>query len=337
MRWLEKQREFDPTFRLHCNLVGTTTALILGGLAAAGSVGGAAIGANASKSVASTQASAAQQAADIAQAAGTSANQTNAETYNKQITALQPYVDAGTNGLDALKTALAPGGSLSQQFSFDPSKIADNPDYQFQLNEGLKAVQRAASATGTLGSGGTLKALTQYSQGLASNEIGQAYQQALSTFGTNRNSAVQNLSIPLSLGQYGTSGVLNALSSYNNLYSQNSLGTAQIVGNDLTSKANAQAAGTVGSANAYGGALGNLSNLAQTYALLSSLQQPQQTIAPGGQLPNTNTRPSSAQALAPYVTPYSAPAPAPSAWNAGSPYLPQPGSGGYLGSMYGFQ
>jgi hypothetical protein len=45
-----------------------------------------------------------------------------------------------------------------------------SPGYQFRLSEGLKAVERSAAARGMLHSGGTLKALQRYGEGLASSE-----------------------------------------------------------------------------------------------------------------------------------------------------------------------
>jgi hypothetical protein len=50
----------------------------------------------------------------------------------------------------------------------DPSQIANDPAYQFQLGEGMNAIQRSAAARGTLLTGGTLKGLERFGQGLAS-------------------------------------------------------------------------------------------------------------------------------------------------------------------------
>lgn len=309
-------------------------ALIAGSAISGGAaLASGAIGASASKSAANTQAAAGQQAADLATQAGQTANAKIGDVLSQQQSLLAPYSTAGTQGLDALSKAIAPGGSLTQQFQFDPSQIANNPNYQFQLQQGLQAVQRASAASGTLNGGGTLKALDQYSQGLASNEIAQSYQQALSTFNTNRNSAVQNIALPIQAGEYGTSGQQSALQNYGNLFSQNTIGTAQNVGNDLTQKANAQAAGTVGVANAYSGALGGLASSASSYALLSALTGAQQpTLATGTQVPATSTLPAgySPAQLAPSY------AAAPTAFpTANAPYNPatfgSPYAGGYLG------
>lgn len=46
------------------------------------------------------------------------------------------------------------------------------PGYQFQMDQGLQAVNRSASAAGMLPSGNTLAAATQFGQGLANQEYG---------------------------------------------------------------------------------------------------------------------------------------------------------------------
>jgi hypothetical protein len=68
---------------------------------------------------------------------------------------------------------------------FGGINLPDDPGYQFRLSEGLKGIERSAAARGTLLTGGTLKALGQYHQGLASQDFGDAWQRAMNTFQTN--------------------------------------------------------------------------------------------------------------------------------------------------------
>lgn len=87
--------------------------------------------------------------------------------------------------------------------------LTQDPSFQFRLKEGQKALERGAAARGTLLTGGTLKDLGDYSQGLASTEyanvderrfrdwatgLDRAFRQdeagfgrALNTWGTNYN------------------------------------------------------------------------------------------------------------------------------------------------------
>ena len=54
----------------------------------------------------------------------------------------------------------------------DPSSIQKTPGYQFQVDEGNRAITRSAAAKGALNSGGILAELAKYGQGMASTEYG---------------------------------------------------------------------------------------------------------------------------------------------------------------------
>lgn len=175
------------------------------------------------------------QAINRVDAATANANTTLGGVLDKETANLQPYLDAGKQGVTSLAGALAPGGSLTTQFSGpNPQDISSTPEYQFQLQEGLKALQRSASATGSLGTGGTLKAITQYGQGLASTSYQQAYNNALSTFNTNRNNTFQGLTTLANIGQTGTANYNNTLQNFGNNSSTNLLGAGIYGGNALT-------------------------------------------------------------------------------------------------------
>ncbi len=82
----------------------------------------------------------------------------------------QPFHDAGVAATNQL------GGvyGLPGYKSVDLSKtIANLPGYQFQLNQGVQAIDRSQAARGLLDSGATGKALAQYGQGLAQSYSGQ--------------------------------------------------------------------------------------------------------------------------------------------------------------------
>lgn len=143
--------------------------------------------------------------------------------FNQTQQNLSPYVQAGTPGVNQL-TALTTGSPASQQ-----AALAGTPGYQFALQQGLNGVTNKATATGGVGGGNTLKALLSYGTGLAD----QTYQ-----------SAVGNAYNLASLGENAAAG-LGSLGQTN----------ASNIGNLLTSGAAAQAAGTVGSANAIGAGL----------------------------------------------------------------------------------
>jgi hypothetical protein len=68
---------------------------------------------------------------------------------------------------------LDPNNELNARFQFNPD---EDPGYQFRLAEGQKALERSAAARGGLNSGGTLKALARYSQGVASDEFQRSFE-----------------------------------------------------------------------------------------------------------------------------------------------------------------
>lgn len=77
-----------------------------------------------------------------------------------------------------------PYGEAAPEFTpFSQSMFTETPDYQFRLDEGNKAIDRASSARGNFYSGAALKEATQYGSDLASNEYSNAY---------NRYNADQN-------------------------------------------------------------------------------------------------------------------------------------------------
>ncbi len=74
----------------------------------------------------------------------------------------------------------------------NPADIANDPAYQFRLAQGEKGLQRSAAAHGTLLTGGLLKSLANYDQGLASEEASKQFDRALAAYNTNRSTNDQN-------------------------------------------------------------------------------------------------------------------------------------------------
>lgn len=86
---------------------------------------------------------------------------------------LNPYISGGAAAMNQLSAAMGPGGSLTTPFT--ASMMGQySPAYQFQLQQGTQAAQRAAAAQGLTGSGGTAKALQRYTQDYAGTAFGNA-------------------------------------------------------------------------------------------------------------------------------------------------------------------
>lgn len=245
---------------------------IIGGAISAGSnILGGLLGSSAASKAAAAQQAAAAKASGLAGAAGTQAqdfqtNQLAGENANSQ-----PFIQAGQGATSQLSSLLAPGGQLTQgygQFNAPTAEQAQNtPGYQFQLQQGLNALQNSAAARGGLLSTGTAKNLENYSQGLASTNYQNAYSNALNayntnfnTFNTGQNNLYNRLSGLAGQGANSAANLNSVQQQGTNNLSNILMGTAQTQGQDLMGGANAQAAGIVGSNNALVGGLTGAAN-----------------------------------------------------------------------------
>lgn len=143
------------------------------------------------------------------------------------------------------------------QFPDDPNTGLDafeaSPGYQFRLDEGMKAIERAASARGLRLSGSALMDAARFNQGTASNEFGNFYNRTMNDYGRQYGEAMDSrnlLSSIAGLGQTATQQQLGAGTNFANATSGN-----------LLNMGNAQAAGYQGMANAVTGGINNLSNI----------------------------------------------------------------------------
>lgn len=147
-------------------------------------------------------------------------------------------------------------GSLTKPFSLQDFQAS--PAYQFNLDEGTKALNKASAARGQYYAPATLQGIAKYSQGVASNEFQNAY----SNYNTNLNNVWNRLSTLSGGGQ-------NAAANLGTNASQ----VAGQVGNNITGGANATAAGQVGAANALSGGASNAYNAYLTQQILGQNQQ----------------------------------------------------------------
>lgn len=160
-------------------------------------------------------------------------------------------------------TGIAPG-SLLKPFGMEDFQAS--PAYQFNLEQGQQAINKAAAARGKFYAPGTLQDVSRFSQGLASNEFQNAY----SNYNTNLNNIWSRLSGLSGSGQ-------NAAANLGG-FAQN---TAGQIGNNITGAANASAAGTVGSANAINQGLGSAYN---SYLMQQILAGNQGSTVPGANM-----------------------------------------------------
>ena len=214
--------------------MGVEAALISAG----GSLLGGAMGASASKKAGQQQAAAMDRAAQIQR-----------EIYNQQRADLAPYRE---QGYTALKDISAMKPYFTGQFEDYRSQYLD-PSIAFRLGMGEQTTQRAANVAGGGLSGNTLRALQDYSQGLASTEYGNAFNR----FQQERTNIYNTLANIAGMGQ----GAVNTGVQAGQTMGQN-LGQLEV------GKGQAESAATIGSANAWSNAFNNAGNMYMLSSLL---------------------------------------------------------------------
>lgn len=143
---------------------------------------------------------------------------------------LAPWREAGGAAIGAGAAMLQPG--------YDHTT---SPGYQFRLSEGTRAVEGSAAAKGQLMSGGTLKDLTRFSQGVAAGDFNDQF---------NRQMAI-------------ASGGQQAATSGAQMGQQSAAGIADL----YTQQGNARASGYIGQANAIGQTLGQIAQIGGMIAM----------------------------------------------------------------------
>lgn len=125
--------------------------------------------------------------------------------------------------------------------------LQQTPGYQFQLQQGQQSALNSAAARGSLLSGGSLKALERFGQGLASTSYNDAWNRAQTAYANafNRNTTQQN-NLYSRLSGVSNSG-LNAAQSAANVATSNNSTQNQNLQNNSNSQQ--QAAYNQGNAN----------------------------------------------------------------------------------------
>jgi len=159
-----------------------------------------------------------------------------------------------------------PGGYFTHQFNAGDLNANMAPNYEFMKSQGQGATQNMNAATGGLLSGNTLKAISDYT----TNYAGNAYQQAFQNFTSNQQNIFSRLADVAGIGTSANQTSANAGSN-----------AARGMSDTIVGAGTAQAAGTVGRANAMSG---GLQNAASWYALPQIMKWggPQAGAAPGG-------------------------------------------------------
>jgi len=210
------------------------------------------MGADAAGDAASTQADAADRAAQL-----------QYEQYKQTRKDQMPWLEAGKSALNKL----IPLASDYTPFGMD--QFQADPGYAFRMSEGMKGLERSAAARGGLLSGSMLKGIQRFGQNLASDE----YTNAFNRYQTERNARLAPLQSLAGVGQTTAQQI-----------GQSGQTMASNVGQTMQAGAAARASGYVGQANALTGALNTGLNYYQNQQLMNRLtpQQPAPITYGGG-------------------------------------------------------
>lgn len=133
----------------------------------------------------------------------TGENSSIAQLYNAA-TQFQPFQTAGVNATNMTSNALGLNGADGTKAA--QSAFQTGPGYQFAVDEGMRGAERAASASGMLGSGNLYDELMKRGQGYANQEYG---------------SWLDRLNGLSSQGLQGASGVASAYGKMADVYGNN--------------------------------------------------------------------------------------------------------------------
>lgn len=228
------------------------TALISGGISAAGSLASGYLQSNAASNASQAQVQMQQQALAQQKALYEQGLQTQSGYVGQAQTTLNPFINAGQSVLPTLQGLITPGANQN-------ALLAQTPGFQFASQYGTKAAQNALAARGQGASAGPLAtAISQYNNGLAQNTW-QSTVGALQNYAGLGGNAAGNLA-----GIFGSAG--NAA-----LGQSVSAGNAQA--STLTNQGNAQAAGILGQANALTNGISGVTSAGSNALLFNALGQ----------------------------------------------------------------
>ena len=141
----------------------------------------------------------------------------------------------GVTGMAGYPTA-QPNQAVPATNDNDPfADFYASPDYQFRLNEGMKAIERSAAARGNLRSGATMKSLGNYAQGVASSEYGNYVNRLASLAGIGQQATQDSAQ----LGQNFAGNMANIYTNAGNARASAYANTGSAINQGITNVASA--------------------------------------------------------------------------------------------------
>ncbi len=157
-------------------------------------------------------------------------NSTINQQYNQSQTAFNQQQAAYNQAQDLYNQYSAKGPATAADVS---NIITNQPGYQYQMSQGINAIQNAAGATGALNSSNLLNNLNNFGQGMAN----QYYQQYLGNLATEANLGQGAANSLVGAAQNSGQGVASLLSNLGNTQANAALAAGQAQATSYTSPA----------------------------------------------------------------------------------------------------
>jgi hypothetical protein len=229
----------------------------MSGWVAGAIVVGAVVSSQASKSAAKTQANAARDASQLAKDSADASVLENRRQYDLSRSDMAPTMERGNLAGNRLQGLMGLGansglddyGSLMQRFT--GAQLANEPGYQFGLQQGQRGLDNSSAAHGGHYSGAQLKAASRYNNDYASTKYGDAYNRynndQTNTFNRLSGIAGSGQQANAQIGQFGAQMAQNNAGIMNNY--------ASTAGNNMMGAANARASSYLSQGNSLQNAL----------------------------------------------------------------------------------
>ena len=156
------------------------------------------------------------------------ANASLSDMLSGQVGQISPYLQAGQTGLTNL------ADMAGQKFNFNYDDYKNDPAFEFQMEQGRRAIQNSGAARGLGSSGAVLKELGTFGTGLAATHYNEAFNRAKEGYGLNAATGLAQNSALINAGQTGL-GQYNAVTSNaGNQIAANTIGAGKYEGDTTT-------------------------------------------------------------------------------------------------------
>lgn len=180
-----------------------TAAVMVGGSALA-SIGGSYLAGKGSKKAAKIQAGAADRSAALQAETTRESMAMQQQRFEDIKGSLSPYMQAGQAPMQRQQALSGALGPEAQQQAYQ--SYQESPGVAFQREQGMKGINQAMSASGGLGGGSRLKAMSEFNQNLAQQDFANQYNRlgALTGVGLSATQALGGVSQAATAGQAQT-------------------------------------------------------------------------------------------------------------------------------------